>query len=323
MKKKLSIVSNSLLCTCVLFVLLLVLPASGICSGIVCFGDSVTAGANGVPGYPSHLTNLVSDGVVNQGLGGEQTSGGVNRIATSLATYAPDQIIIMEGANDAFWGVSASTVKYNLGVMIDKSVAAGATPILSTITPNQRDEGMGSAIPNSYNPPIKALAGEKGVTLVDSYANNLSNWSSLTTDGLHTNEAGSIALAQGFAAVVGSGSSGGGGGCFIATAAFGTALEPQVEILKVFRDRYLLTNKPGQLFVSAYYEYSPPIADFIGRHDSLRALVRIALYPLVGLSYFLTSTGAGVKILFCGIVAFLAVSSVIVYRSRFGARVHR
>jgi hypothetical protein len=74
-------------------------------------------------------------------------------------------------------------------------------------------------------------------------------------------------------------------GCFIATAAFGSPVEPHVEILKDFRDIYLLTNKPGQSFVRSYYRYSPPIADFIAKHESLKITVRATLYPLVGMSY--------------------------------------
>jgi hypothetical protein len=76
--------------------------------------------------------------------------------------------------------------------------------------------------------------------------------------------------------------------CFIATAAFGTPLAPQVKTLRAFRDRVLLTNVPGRLFVTLYYRTSPPLADFIAEHDFLRAGVRILMRPLIWLASALT-----------------------------------
>lgn len=87
------------------------------------------------------------------------------------------------------------------------------------------------------------------------------------------------------------GDDGGGGGCFIATAAFGSLLEPRVRLLRQFRDRFLLTNAPGKAFVHLYYAYSPPIADFISAHDSLRMIVRWSLLPFIGFSWMLFHLG--------------------------------
>ena len=84
---------------------------------------------------------------------------------------------------------------------------------------------------------------------------------------------------------------GGGGGCFIATAAYGSLMEPHVKILRDFRDRFLIGNTIGKRFVCLYYTYSPPIADFIAKHDSLRAMVRISLFPVVGVSWIALKIG--------------------------------
>ncbi len=71
------------------------------------------------------------------------------------------------------------------------------------------------------------------------------------------------------------------GRCFIATAAWGSHLDPHVAELRRFRDEFLLTNAPGRAFVAWYYETSPPIAGVIAEHEALRAMTRWALTPLV------------------------------------------
>ncbi|MFZ3208658.1 MAG: MXAN_6640 family putative metalloprotease [Geobacteraceae bacterium] len=74
---------------------------------------------------------------------------------------------------------------------------------------------------------------------------------------------------------------GSGGGCFIATAAYGSYLHPKVMVLRAFRDNYLMTNVPGRAFVALYYRLSPPLADFIARREWLRTGCRVALTPVV------------------------------------------
>lgn len=71
------------------------------------------------------------------------------------------------------------------------------------------------------------------------------------------------------------------GSCFIATAVYGSGEDAHVQVLRGFRDRYLLTHPAGRAAVDAYYRFSPPAAAFIGEHDYLKAPVRLALAPVV------------------------------------------
>jgi len=62
--------------------------------------------------------------------------------------------------------------------------------------------------------------------------------------------------------------------CFIATAAYGTPAAEEIDVLRRFRDEFLLHNAPGKAFVVCYYVLSPPVADFISEHELLRTVVR-------------------------------------------------
>jgi len=84
---------------------------------------------------------------------------------------------------------------------------------------------------------------------------------------------------------------GGGGGCFIATAAFGTPMEPHVKVLRDFRDRFMINNGVGKAFVDLYSTYSPPVADFIASHDTVRLVVRWSLMSVVGMSWMALNIG--------------------------------
>lgn len=110
------------------------------------------------------------------------------------------------------------------------------------------------------------------------------------------------------AAIV-TGGDGGGGGCFIATAAFGSPLQPCVETLRKFRDRFLLNNSIGNYFINLYCRYSPPMADVISKHDNVRALVRFFLLPIVGMSWMALKFGLVSTLGF--ILLFLLMSAIL------------
>ncbi|WP_417913208.1 SGNH/GDSL hydrolase family protein [Candidatus Electronema sp. TJ] len=296
---------NSWRLACVGLLVCLIAPAAGRAqgtttptpAGVLCFGDSITAGyqRGAATAYPTYLTKMLdaaSFKVINEGKGGEDTYHAVSRFSKVLEAYKPKYVLLMEGANDVIERLSPTTTSFNLENMAKQATAAGATPILSTITPNSDS----SFAPENYNPLIVEMAAKGGYRLVDNYAKVVTEWKNLTFDGLHPNSSGAYIIAQNFAEPLQSAKrqeeeaangGGGGSGCFIATAAYGSALEPQVVLLRKFRDLRLLTNGPGRAFVAWYYQHSPPAADFIARHELLRLGVRAALMPLLAAAWLL------------------------------------
>jgi hypothetical protein len=105
-------------------------------------------------------------------------------------------------------------------------------------------------------------------------------------------------------------------GCFIATAAYGSYFEKHVQILRNFRDVYLLTNDWGRAFVGFYYRHSPAIADVIAKNGGLRAAVRLGLAPVVGVAYVTIHTTPVQKVLILlFLIGILAVGMVMILRT--------
>jgi acyl-CoA thioesterase-1 len=107
---------------------------------IVAFGDSLTAGYGLEPGlsYPDSLQKkLDAEGysyrVVNEGISGDTTSGGVERISGVLA-HKPEIVILELGANDGLRGMPVTQTRANLDEILTKLKAANATVLLVGIT---------------------------------------------------------------------------------------------------------------------------------------------------------------------------------------------
>lgn len=90
--------------------------------------------------------------------------------------------------------------------------------------------------------------------------------------------------------------------CFIATAAYGSILHPAVGVLRDFRDRYLQTNNFGRQVVAWYYTHSPSVADKIAASDGFRLITRLALVPVIFISWLLLHLKVTVMLmlLLCG-----------------------
>ena len=100
-------------------------------------------------------------------------------------------------------------------------------------------------------------------------------------------------------------------GCFIATAAYGTPIAEEIQILREFRDEYLLTNPVGQALVDIYYSVSTPIAKFITEHPSLKPIVRTGLVPAVAMSTVAVNTSAAEKMAIVGLLVLVSVAVAI------------
>src|SRR5438270_135899 len=107
-------------------------PGAARASEIVAFGDSITAGF-GLPAdaaFPVRLEAKLHDRgiaarVLNAGVSGDTTAGGVARLAWTLADK-PDVVVLELGANDALRGIDPATVRANLETMIGRIQASGA-----------------------------------------------------------------------------------------------------------------------------------------------------------------------------------------------------
>ena len=99
--------------------------------------------------------------------------------------------------------------------------------------------------------------------------------------------------------------------CFIATATYRTPMAEEIQILRELRDEYLLTNPLGQTFVDFYYKVSPPIAEFITEHPSLKPIVMVGLMPVVTISTIVVNTTSAEKTVMIGLLVLVSVAVAI------------
>jgi hypothetical protein len=125
-----------------------------------------------------------------------------------------------------------------------------------------------------------------------------------------------LALLLALLGLASGGESGGGSGgpCFIATAAYGTPMNADIDTLRDVRDEYLLSNVLGSSLVDGYYQASPTVANMVASHPALAALVRVLLVPVIFLGKVALTMPA--------LAAFLGVSIgfAMILRSRRKAR---
>jgi len=181
------------------------------------FGDSITFGKidrldapelGYIPRLDAILDqNFGSSQVINEGIGGEITAGGLSRIDWVISTHAARYILIMEGTNDVITSdLSMDTSAFNLREMIRKCLEAGVFPVIATIIP-RRDWLWSFQLNRDRHlylvEKIRQIAADFPVPLVDQY--NIFNdypdsdgglFSLLSSDLLHPSEKGYQVMAE-------------------------------------------------------------------------------------------------------------------------------
>lgn len=121
----------------------------------------------------------------------------------------------------------------------------------------------------------------------------------------------------------------GGGGCLIATAAFGSEMAPQVQFLREIRDGTVLQTQSGSTFMTGfnqfYYSFSPAIADYERENPAFKETVKIAITPMLTslaiLNYVDIDSeeemlGYGIGIILLNIGMYFIAPAVVIFKIR-------
>ena len=173
---------------------------------ILDFGDSLTAGYGLPPeqAFPARLEAWlrgkgVEARVINAGVSGDTTAGGLVRIDWALAEK-PDLVILALGANDALRGIDPETVRNNLDKMIQRTEATGARVLLLGMVapPN-----WGEEYKHAFDQVFPELARAYHLPLYSFFLEGVAMHPELNQpDGIHPNAAGVAVLVNKIGPVV-------------------------------------------------------------------------------------------------------------------------
>lgn len=161
---------------------------------IVAFGDSLTAGlgVNREDAYPAQLQHRLEEldyhyRVINAGVSGETTAGGLRRVPWVLSSK-PQLVILELGANDGLRGLSLEQTKTNLRRIIQQLQQAGVTVILAgmRLPPN-----YGQDYTKGFEAIYPAMAKQYDLPLIPFFLEDVAASSALNqADGIHPTKEG-------------------------------------------------------------------------------------------------------------------------------------
>ncbi|MBD9359273.1 GDSL-type esterase/lipase family protein [Methylomonas fluvii] len=164
---------------------------------ILAFGDSLTygTGASAQHDYPSILTQLTGREVINEGVPGEISSAGRQRLPALLDEYRPDLLILIHGGNDILQQIAAEQTRDNLKAMIAEARQRNIPVVVFGVP------AFGIVFLHSAK-IYEELAASEGVPSdLDSLPNILAN-NELKSDTVHPNDRGYRLLAENVVALL-------------------------------------------------------------------------------------------------------------------------
>jgi acyl-CoA thioesterase I len=168
---------------------------------IVAFGDSLTAGYNlpSSQSYPSLLQQkLDRDGhnyeVVNAGVSGDTSAGGLRRIDWALEAGEVRIVILELGANDILRGQPVSEMKRNLSQIIERAKSRGAQVLLAGM---YAPTNTGTEYQRQVRDAFQELAREHNVAFIPFFLERVAGIESLNqADRVHPNPEGTAIVAD-------------------------------------------------------------------------------------------------------------------------------
>ena len=158
---------------------------------IVCFGDSLTYGIGAARdnAYPSQLSRLIGQEVVNAGIPGETTTAALARV-DEILDLKPRMVLITLGGNDLKNGVSREKAFGNLEMIIRKLQSGGALVVLGGLDVPFWGRGFGDE--------YARLAEDIGAVLVPNVLEDVFGDPGLMSDRIHPNDKGYTIMARYF-----------------------------------------------------------------------------------------------------------------------------
>lgn len=179
-------------------------PDRGAQQKIIAFGDSLTAGF-GIPhdeAYPAALQAILDANgypyeVINAGVSGETSAGGVRRLDWVLEERDVAVFILELGANDGLRGLRPSDMKKNLNAIIDAAESRGIPVLLAGLSLGERDGEYADRYVLDFVAAFEEVAAERDVTFMPHFLDNVAGVAELNqTDGRHPNGDGARIVAE-------------------------------------------------------------------------------------------------------------------------------